>query len=360
MSTLTPSRAVTITKDDPPSALARFFIHWQKSHGNFSAAAESADELSRTMPMVAHTFRQLVAKGAVTAQALSVTDPYSPAAIWFSLLQSRSVYGRLAPFFRRILPRVKVPADVGSIGTGSWRAEGTAAAVTKTTTGTITQEVYVADYLVVLTNEVFRFGRVAEQMLLDMVTVGLARWIDNQLLDKTVAPTASHPGSVFYGTPTITSAGTTAANVITDLVALISTITSPGDSLFFVMRPTTYANICAKLAGVGYPVERGYLLGIPVIASSTSPRQIGLVDASNFAYSSDDTMSIDLSTEATIQMDSAPTMSGITGTGSAAVSLYQAGLTAIKAELHCAWQPIHFNGGSPTVPSGAAVVQVTY
>jgi hypothetical protein len=360
MSTPTPSRAVTLTRDDPGAAAARFLVCWQKSNGNLHEAAELAAQSSRTMPIVEHTFRQMITKGAVGAQALSATDPYSIGAIFFSLLQSASVLGRLSPFFRRVPFRIKVPADTAAGGTFSWRAEGTAAPVTKSVTATITQEVSAADYLVIITNELFRFGRVAEQMLREMVIAGLARGIDGQLLDRTVAPTASHPGSLFYGTPTITSAGTTAANVITDLTALISTITSPGDNLFFVMRPTTYANVSAKLAGVGYPVERGYLLGIPVLASSTSPRQIGLVDASNFAYSSDDTMTIDVTTDAAVEMDTAPTQSGITGTGSAMVSLFQAGMTGIKAELFVAWQPIHFNGGSPTVPSGAAVVTVTY
>ena len=104
------------------------------------------------------------------------------------------------------------------------------------------------------------------------MVIGLARGIDGQPLTRPSRRfPAAHPASITHGAVTITSAGTTAANVITDLTALISAITSPGDNLFFVMKPTTYANICAKLAGVGYPVERGYLMGIPVITGLTRP-----------------------------------------------------------------------------------------
>ena len=158
----------------------------------------------------------------------------------------------------------------------------------------------------------------------------------------------------------IASSGTTGANVLTDLSALLSAITSPGDGLVFVMKPTTYANVCAKLAGVGYPVERGYLLGVPVITGSTSPRQLGLIDCANVAYSSDDTVALDVTTQATVEMSSTPGQSGSTGQGAQMVSLYQSGMVGIRAELPVAWQPIHFNPGSPTVPAGAAVVAVSY
>jgi hypothetical protein len=293
---------------------------------------------------------------------LSTTDPYSIGREFFNLLQSASVVLRLAPRFRRVPFRTVTPADTGAGGTFAWRAEGLPSALTKSTTATLQQERYEADFTILTSAELYRLGAVAEQMLEAMVVFGLARGLDGQFLDRTVGVTTAHPASPFFGTSVLSSAGSTAANIATDLSALIADVTGPttGEDLVFIMRPTTYANIAAKMMSVGCPVERGYLCGLPVVLSSTSPRQIALLDCSNVAYSSDDAIALDLTSQADVQMDSAPSQSGISGSGSAMVSLFQSGLVGIRAQLPIAWQPIHYNTGSPTVVAGAAVMSVAY
>jgi hypothetical protein len=175
-----------------------------------------------------------------------------------------------------------------------------------------------------------------------------------------IGPREGSTASLTNGAQPITSTGSTAAQIVADLSSMLAVIESPGDTLRWVMRPLTLAYINAKLAGVGYPTERGYLLGIPVVAGSTSPHQIALIDAENIAFSTDESITLDVSTEASIEMDSAPSEIGVSGTGAQQASLYQLGLVAIRADFAAYWQNIHYSTGSPTVPAGAAYCVVSY
>jgi hypothetical protein len=191
-------RTVALSPNDARTAAARFLIHWVNSKGNFFDAADEAEQHSRHVPSVAYTFRQFNTKGAVGAQALGATDPYAIGPSFFALLQSASILGRLSPLCRRVPFRTRTPADVAG-GTFNWRSpDGTPAALTRDTTAQIQQEVFVGDYTVVVSKELFRFGAVAEALLADLVTKGLARGLDGQFLDRTVGPSTSHPASVFF------------------------------------------------------------------------------------------------------------------------------------------------------------------
>ena len=108
------------------------------------------------------------------------------------------------------------------------------------------------------------------------------------------------------------------------------------------------------------PPTPGYLLGIPTVAGSTSPRQIALIDASAIVVSYDDVISTDVSTTTSIEIDGAPTQSGISGTGTRMVSLFQNGLVALKHDLRVAWQPLPAAVGSPLASPAVAVMSVSY
>ena len=106
--------------------------------------------------------------------------------------------------------------------------------------------------------------------------------------------------------------------------------------------------------------DTGIFAGIPIIAGSTSPRQITLIDASAFAYASDDAIGLDVATHASIEMSDSPTQDGSAGTGSQMVSLYQVGAIAIRASLGVNWRATHYETGSPTQPQGIAYMTVAY
>lgn len=169
-------------------------------------------------------------------------------------------------------------------------------------------------------------------------------------------------GQLTNNAAVVTSTGSTAAAIVADLASLIAAIQAPaGDRLMWIMRPLTAATISARLAGAGYPTTPGFLLGLPVITASSSPAQITLLDGDAVVFSSDDSLSFDVSTNADVEMaDTGLTQDGTTGTGVVMTSLYQNSLVGVRACLKVSWQPAYIGAGSPTVNAGISYMTVTF
>lgn len=359
------SPTVSLRPNPPGISIARLLICLHLAKGGPMGAAELASQYCKSTPQVEHSLRQKAAVGAgamATSHNLDDVAPYGPGAEFFTVLQSKSIFGRLLPLCRRAPFHQKFPKDLGAGVGGAWRGEGLPMPLARTTTDTITQERYEAGVIVPVTSEVFRFGVTTETALRDTTTLGVARYLDGQLLDPSVTASANvRPASITNGAPVITTAGTTAANVITDLTALLAALATPGDSLRWIMRPMTYYAILGKLAGVGMTPEPGKLLGIPVVLGSSSPQQITLVDCDSIIVSYDDVIDVSISRESVLEMlDGSLVQNGLTGTGTTTVSLWQSGIVAVKADLVVAWQPIFDMAGSPAQPAGVAYCTVTY
>jgi hypothetical protein len=357
------SPTVQLRPNPPGIAVGRKLI-CEFQGRDVSSALLLAERHCKSTPQVAESIREKAAVGAgamSTSHNLDDVAPYGVGAEAFTLLQSASIYGRLLPLCRRAPFHTKFPKETGTGAGGAWRGEGLPRPLVRTTTDVVAQERYEAGVMVAASVELMRFGRTTEVALSRLVVDSAAKFIDQQLLDPTVTASSAHPASITNGAPEITTAGSTAANVITDLTALLAALSTPGDSLRWAMRPTTYHAILAKLAGVGMTPAAGQLLGIPVILGSSSPNQITLVDCDSILVSYDDTMEVSISREAAIEMlDGSLTQTGIVGTGAQLTSLFQSGLVAVKAELVAAWQSIYEPTGSPAQPSGVAFCTVTY
>jgi hypothetical protein len=85
-----------------------------------------------------------------------------------------------------------------------------------------------------------------------------------------------------------------------------------------------------------------YLLGIPVIASVSSPAQIALLDAADLAVADDGAVSIDRSENAAIEMSYTP-IQGETSpiTGATVKSLWQNNLVGIRVIRTMNWALAH-------------------
>src|SRR6516225_5633249 len=102
---MTPHRTVSLTPNPPGTSFARFLIALHKADGHVGRAAAIAATHCRSTPQVEHTLEALITRAGVGAQSISATDPYAPGTELLSLLQSNSIYGRLAPKFRRVPAR---------------------------------------------------------------------------------------------------------------------------------------------------------------------------------------------------------------------------------------------------------------
>lgn len=365
---------VRLTALPPGTAFIRAIVAHVQG-GDVTLAAAIADSHYKSTPQVKEFFtkggferqhdiwfEKAGVPAGTTAASHAIDDmvAYAFGRDAFGLLQSKSLFGRISPFFRRVPFRTLTPREYGAGAGGAWRGEGLPRPVMQTTADQLQQEVHETSTVFVLTREWLRQGAIYEAALLAMVGQALAKFVDRQLLDPSVTASSARPAAITNGAAAVTSTGNTAAQIVADLSSLIAAITSPGDSLRWVMRSTTLAFINAKLAGVGYPTTPGYLVGIPVIAGSTSPQQITLVDADSILVSYDDVIAADINMVTSVEMDSAPQQNGTTGVGAQMVSMFQARAAAVKTTHNVTWQPAFVNDGSPAQASGVAYMTVAY
>jgi hypothetical protein len=363
--------AVLLTKNDPARSVGQLLNVLHKAKGRYYEALRGAESPPYNRnPAVADAVKHLIeleTKGAIggatTAQSgwASELAPYEISRQAFMSWEGQSIVGRvLKAGARRVDWRVPTPKETAGGMTAGWRGESLGAIVAKSVTDTFRIDYREAVVITAASDELFRLGAVAEMALSRMVTEAVVTFTDTSFLDPAMTATSARPASITNGALSVTSTGSTAAQITADLASMVQLmqVASDGDAWVWTMRPVTYYTIAAKLAGAGTPTTPGFLLGIPVILGVKSPRQITLIDASNLAFASDESVVVDLSNEATLQMDGAPTQSGAAGTGSAAVSLFQTNLTGIRAVLATAWQSIRGATGSPTM-TGGAVYMVT-
>lgn len=234
---------------------------------------------------------------------------YGVAAEAVTLLRGVSIIGMFEPKMRRVPFRTSVPTETGTGTSGAWVGEGLPTPVAAAAFATTAQEIYKAGKIVVLTRELLKLNdRIAERTVRETVIGGLAAYLDGQFLDPTVTVSANlRPASITNGATAVTSTGTTAAQINADLAGLLAAITTPGAGLVWIMRPMTAYRIAATIGGTAAVDIPRTLFGIPLILSTNSPAQITLADGNAILYSDDGSIELDVSEQASVQMDTAPT-----------------------------------------------------
>ncbi len=193
----------------------------------------------------------------------------------------------------------------------------------------------------------------AEQLLRNSLVLGIGHYIDRQLFDPSnIAVASTHPGSLTSLVAPISPSGTTAATMAADLTSLIDALVAGGNNelaaLTFIASPRIAARLAAKRdtsGGVAFPgvtVGGGSLLGVPLVISASlswsasGGGQLVLVDQNELLIADDGNVSISLSREASLQMNTAPSAGAATQ-----VSLWQSNLAAIRAERNVNWSVRH-------------------
>jgi HK97 family phage major capsid protein len=304
--------------------------------------------------------------GATTAQSGWASELSPSPGIFrdvFTAVQGRSLALRVLANAPQTEFNLPTPKETGSAATVNWRGESLAAVTLKSTTGLFTLKYREIGGFLVLTIEMDRMSSPTGQAQLSrLAPEAIVGFLDQQFFDPTITATSSRPASITNGAQPVTSTGSTASAIAADLSSMIELmqILSNGDGWMFCMRPTTYFSIAAKFAAVGLPITPGFLVGIPVLLGSKSPKQITLVDTSNIAWATDGQVVLDLSSEASAEMVDSPTQSGVAGTGASLVSFWQSGLVGIRAALGINWQTIRYATGSPTVSAACTFMSVAY
>jgi HK97 family phage major capsid protein len=214
--------------------------------------------------------------------------------------------------------------------------------------------------ITVITEELARFSVPnAETLVRDQLAEVVIARMDSDFIDPAISETSNvRPASITNGLTAQTSAGTSAANVLTDIQNLIEPFILAKVPIMNVVliMPETLAHVLSlmqnSLGQREFPemsVSGGRLRGFPVITSQYAANEssygnlVIAVNARDIALADDGQVTVDASREASIQMDDTPTNDASTGTGQSLVSMFQTNSIALRAERVVTWKKLRDN-----------------
>jgi HK97 family phage major capsid protein/HK97 family phage prohead protease len=309
-----------------------------------------------------HTFIQKanVPAGLTTDStwAGNLVDQTNLASEFLEYLRPQTVVGRI-PNLRRVPFNVRITGQTtGAVA--NWVGQGKAKPVTSFGTSATTLLWTKIAAIAVITEELARFSSPsAETLVRDELARAVVERMDVDFLDPAQSAVANvSPASITNGLTALTSAGTSEANIRTDITTLLAQFMENNvdvSGLVLVMPNTLAMAASLMVNSLGQPsfpgigMNGGTLLGIPVVASQYAGNQSGYgnlvvaLNARDIALADDGQVSLDSSREASIEMSDAPSGASGTSTGASLVSMYQTNSIAIRAERFINWAKLRTN-----------------
>lgn len=269
------------------------------------------------------------------------------AAEWVELLRPMTIAGRLAgivpaPFNTRI-------ARVTGGATAAWVSQDAPTPVSALALGApLMLPPTKMQSIAVITLELARLSTpTAEAIIRRDVLATVAAYTDAQFIDPTVtAVTDTNPASITSAAPSVSSTGTSAAQISADLRGLVDAMSAAdGDvaAAYWVMHPRSAAYLSTLTTTGGalmFPAASargGSALGIPILTSRHVPIDTGndgyvfLIDPSGIAFA-DAGLEVAVSGHAALQLDDAPA-----DAAAQMVSLWQSNLAAVRCTRWVSW-----------------------
>jgi HK97 family phage major capsid protein/HK97 family phage prohead protease len=333
---------------EPGIKLARFVIAKMVSrYEGIDAARYAEARWNDSTPEVALALKAAVGAGSTTdatwAKPLvnnSISDDFLP------LLRANTILGKIAGL-RKVPFNVNVPAQTAG-GSYNWVGELKPKPVTSLAFSMESLGFAKVAAIIVLSQELVRFSNPsAEALVRDDMVKGIAAFLDGQFTNPAVAAVAGvNPASITNGAPT--AAATT--NPLADILGLINhfaTNNIPVDGLTFLLSPTNAlalsfrTNLDGSPEFPGLSMAGGSYKGMQFITSNTLGTNVVALQPAYILYADDGGVTIDASTEASLQMDSAP-MSPVDAT-TVYASMFQMNAVALRAERFVNWKRVGTN-----------------
>lgn len=258
---------------------------------------------------------------------------------------------------RRVPFEARIPKEASGGFGGSWRGAGAPIPTVRNSFDTsLTLPRTSAGGIQVISEELAKLTRPAHAIALrDLLVAGLARYLDEQFLDPTIAAVSDvSPASITRDATQITSTGATAAAILDDLRSLIAAITTNLTAPAFIMRRSDAVYLATlQTAGgsMAFPQINalgGTLCGIPVVTSASVPgdagsppsdRYIILIDAGSVMVADEGSggTEISVSRVATFEMADNPSNDAATGNATSQVSMFQTHSVATKVFRPINW-----------------------
>ena len=355
-------RAKNTQKLEPGIAFARAAKCLALGHLEHRDAIGIAKALYDGQDQVIAATQRLVTKAAVAAATTSdatwagplVGDETSVFADFVAYLRPQTILGRFGqngiPSLRNVPFRTPLIGQTSG-GDGYWVGEGQAKPLTKFDFSRTTLDPLKVANIAVATMEVIRDSSPsADGIIRDQLAAALRERLDIDFIDPAKAAVAGvSPASILNGVSGIPSSGTDADAVRADLKALFSAFIAANNaptSGVFIMTATMALSLSLMQNALGQPefptitMMGGTLNGLPVIVSEYVPSDssgslVALVNAMDIYVGDEGGIDLSMSTEASLQMDSAP--DNPTTASTVLVSLWQRNLVGFRAERTINW-----------------------
>lgn len=343
---------IEVRKNEPKGiGIARVAIAMVRANNNPYHAADLARQYWKDSPEVEKHIRAVIEAGDTTTSGWAsqlVPSAQQMNDEFLEMLRDAMIIGRI-PGLRRVPFNVAVPLQSGG-GTYGYVGEGAPKPVTKPTYGSATLRFEKAAGIIVITEELARFSRPdAELLVRNEMINGLSEYFDSVFVSADAAVSNVKPAGILNGISATAASATTAAgfrvNMNTVLQGMLTNKRDPAD-LVILMGSKIAMSLGSMMNSLGlqeFPTisaQGGSYLGIPIIISGAVGTNIIVIDPSDILLAEDPAVRIDVSREASVEMDDAPAAgetSPIT-TVSTLKSFWQNNLIGVRAEQFRTWK----------------------
>lgn len=359
-------RVISVRDNLPPGhEFVRYAMCLASARGNITQALEIAKSRYPDMTRIHSVLRSAVAAGTTTdpTWAGALVDYQNFAGDFVEYLRPQTIIGKFGtngiPSLRRVPFNVQIMSQTSG-GSGYWVGQGKPKPLTKFDFAPVRLGFAKVANIAVLTEETVRFSSPsAEALVREGLSKALIERLDTDFIDpgKTAVADVS-PASITNNVSAGSSAGSDAGDVRADITTLLGGFIAANidpTNLVWIMSSTNALAISLMRNSLGqreFPeitMRGGNLEGIPVIVSqyanlggSPQGNILVLMSASDVYLSDDGGVTIDVSREASLEMDTAPSGSVATGSPLAPnavqlVSLWQTNSVGLRAERFINW-----------------------
>jgi len=300
-----------------------------------------------TTPEVALALKAAVAPGTATdaTWAAPLVNP-KISADFIEMMRAATIIDQISGL-NKVPFNTKIPMQTGG-GTFNWVGEMKPKPVTSMAFSSVSLDWAKVAGITVLTQELIKLSSPqAEDVVRRSMVKDIAAFLDGQFVNPAVAAVAGiSPASITNGAPTAAAT----ANPLADIMGLIAHFVNNNISVagvHFLMSPTNALSLSFKTNTDGSAVFPGISAGggsykgLTFITSQTVGSLVIALQPELIMMADDGGVTIDASTEASIQMDGAPD-SPVAAT-TVTVSMFQMNTVALRAERFITWKKANAN-----------------
>lgn len=345
------SGPISVRRNAPAgTAFTRFVALLAISKGNLMQAEVLANNLYKDMPELGIVMKAAVAAGTTsdTTWAAPLVQYNDMVSEFIELLRPQTILGRLSSL-RRVPFNIRIPRQTAGT-TGTFVGEGLPAPVKKLDFDNITLPWSKASTICVITAELAKLSNPSAEALVrqDLVD-GISQYLDKRLIDPAYPGVANvSPASLTYGVTPRQATGATLAAIDADVRYIMTQFADAELGLatgVWVMSASLAIRLSMMRTNQDFKafpeltMNGGIFYGLPVIVSnnvtpSGSPgdQHLILINQAEVLLADDNQMMIDVSTEASLEMNDAPS-----GGATSLRSLWQNGLMGVKVDRWIHW-----------------------